>query len=77
MQVNSIQTVFQNEENRTKAKYIGAGTLLSAGSAFLATKASKNAQDTFKMSNRIAKTAAASWWRWRRRPLPALLRQEL
>ena len=59
MQVNSIQTVFQNEENRTKAKYIGAGTLLSAGSAFLATKASKNAQDTFKMSNRIAKTAAA------------------
>lgn len=59
MQINSIQTVFQNEENRTKAKYIGAGTLLSAGSAFLATKASKNAQDTFKMSNRIAKTAAA------------------
>lgn len=63
MQVNSIQssiqTVFQDKENRNKAKYIGAATLLSAGSAFLATKPAKNAVNQVKTSGRILKATGA------------------
>ena len=59
MQINSIQTVFQDKENRTRAKYIGAATVLSAGSAFLATKPAKDAVNCFKTSNRLIKAGVA------------------
>lgn len=59
MQISSIQTAFQDKENRTKAKYIGAATVLSAGSAFLATKPAKNAINNVKTSNRLLKAGLA------------------
>ncbi len=59
MQINSIQTAFQDKENRTRAKYIGAATVLSAGSAFLATKPAKDAVNGMKTSKRILKAGIA------------------
>lgn len=59
MQISSIQTAFQDKENRTKAKYIGAATVLSVGSAFLATKPAKNAINNVKTSNRLLKAGLA------------------
>lgn len=59
MQINSLPPILQTEESKQKAKMIGAPALLSAGTAFIATKTPKGAEGGFKLSKRLSKSAKA------------------
>ena len=59
MQINSLPPILQNEENKQKIKMIGVPAILSAGTAFIATRTPKGAEGGFKLSKRLSKSAKA------------------
>ena len=58
MQINSLP-ILNSESGKEKIKTIGVPTLLASGTAFIASKAPKNALDTVKFTTRLKKATYA------------------
>lgn len=58
MQINSLP-ILNSESGKEKIKTIGVPTLIASTTAFIASKAPKNASDTVKFSKRLGKATTA------------------